>query len=191
MKVGLFFGSFNPIHIGHLVIAEYIAQTGVVDKVWLVVSPHNPLKAKAGLLDNNHRLVMAKMATEDSKFIEVSDVEFKLPTPSYTITTLLKLNELYPKHQFSLIMGADNLESFTKWRSYQEILNNYTILIYPRPGYTGGELANHKNVNLVDAPLMEISSTYIRNAIKQGQTPRYMLEHSVYKYIDEMNFYKK
>lgn len=187
----MYFGSFNPIHIGHLIIAEYIVQNSGVDELWLVVSPHNPLKNKNTLLANHHRLAMVKAAVEGSPKLKTSDIEFKLPVPSYTINTVLHLQEKYPKHTFALILGADNLEGFTKWKNYETLLDICKLYVYPRPGYTGGNLKNHPKVSWVDAPLMEISATYIRNAIKTGKSARYMLPDVVYKYIAEMNFYKK
>jgi nicotinate-nucleotide adenylyltransferase len=191
MKVGLFFGSFNPIHTGHLVIAEYIAENSGLDQVWLVVSPHNPLKNKSTLLSNTHRLAMAKLAVDDSQKLKVSDIEFKMPVPSYTINTIVRLTEKYPKHTFTLLLGADNLESFTKWKNYEQLMELCELFVYPRPGYDGGNLKTHPRVKWIEAPLMEISATYIRNAIKEGKSIRYMLPEAVYKYISEMNFYKK
>lgn len=191
MKVGLFFGSFNPIHTGHLVIAEYIAENSGLDQVWLVVSPHNPLKNKSTLLSNTHRLAMAKLAVDDSQKLKVSDIEFKMPVPSYTINTIVRLTEKYPKHTFTLLLGADNLESFTKWKNYEQLMELCELYVYQRPGYDGGNLKTHPRVKWIEAPLMEISATYIRNAIKEGKSIRYMLPEAVYKYISEMNFYKK
>lgn len=191
MEIGLFFGSFNPVHIGHLVIAEYIVQNSPLDEVWMVVSPHNPLKNKSTLLANHHRLAMVKAALEESTNIKASNIEFKLPVPSYTINTIMHLHEKYPKHTFALILGADNLQGFTKWKNYEELLKLCKLYVYPRPGYDGGQLKEHPNVTWVNAPLMEISATYIRDAIKTGKSARYMLPDVVYKYISEMNFYKK
>ena len=191
MKVGLFFGSYNPIHTGHLLIAEYIAENSDLNQVWLVVSPQNPLKNKSTLLANNHRLAMARLAVDDSKKLKVSDIEFKLPVPSYTINTIAHLFDKYPKHTFALILGADNLETFTKWKNYEQLMELCELYVYPRPGYTGGSLKDHPRVKWIDAPLMEISATYIRNAIKEGKSARFMLPDTVYKYISEMNFYKK
>ena len=191
MKVGLFFGSYNPIHTGHLVIAEYIAENSDLNQVWLVVSPQNPLKNKSTLLANNHRLAMARLAVDDSKKLKVSDIEFKLPVPSYTINTIAHLFDKYPKQTFALILGADNLETFTKWKNYEQLMELCELYVYPRPGYTGGSLKDHPRVKWIDAPLMEISATYIRNAIKEGKSARFMLPDTVYKYISEMNFYKK
>ena len=191
MKTGLFFGSFNPIHNGHLVIAQYIAEFTDLDQVWLIVSPHNPLKPAGSLLQDYHRFEMARIAVGDYKKVKPSKVEFTLSKPSYTINTLQHLHELHPDYSFVLIMGSDNLESFKKWKNWEEILQHYEIYIYPRPGSDGGELKNHPKVKTVEAPLMQISSTFIRKAIHDKKDIRYMLPESVYNYIDEMNFYKK
>lgn len=191
MKIGLLFGSFNPIHNGHLIIAEYVAENTELDQVWLVVSPQNPLKKKETLLANHHRLAMVKLAVEDSTKLKVSDIEFKLPVPSYTINTIVHLQEKHPKHSFALIMGADNLEGFTKWKNYEQLLELCELYVYPRPGYDGGALKKNPKTHWVNAPLMELSATYIRQAIKEGKSIRYMLPEAVYKYLSEMNFYKK
>lgn len=191
MKTGLFFGSFNPIHVGHLVIAEYIAENSDLKDIWFVVSPHNPLKKKETLLANTHRLAMVKLAVEHSPKLKASDVEFALPQPSYTINTIIHLNEKYPKKEFALIMGSDNLQSFTKWKNYEELLNRCSLYVYPRPGFDGGELKNHPKVVWVNAPQMDISATYIRQAVHDGKSIRYMLTDSVFNYLTEMNFYKK
>lgn len=191
MKIGLFFGSFNPIHVGHLVIAEYIAENTDLREIWFVVSPHNPFKAKESLLANNHRLAMVKLAVEDSKKLKASNVEFKLPQPSYTINTILHLNEKHPNKEFALIMGSDNLASFTKWKNYEQLLERCQLYVYPRPGHDGGKLNGHPKVVLVNAPQMDISATYIRQAVKEGKSIRYMLTDAVFNYLTEMNFYKK
>lgn len=191
MKIGLLFGSFNPVHNGHLIIAEYLAENTALNQVWMVVSPQNPLKKKETLLANHHRLAMVKLAVEDSAKLKVSDIEFKLPVPSYTINTIVHLQEKYPKHSFTLIMGADNLEGFTKWKNYEQLLELCELYVYPRPGYDGGALREHPKVFWVNAPLMELSATYIRQAVKEGKSVRYMLPEAVYKYLSEMNFYKK
>lgn len=191
MKTGLFFGSFNPIHVGHLVIAEYIAENSDLKDVWFVVSPHNPLKKKETLLANNHRLAMVKLAIEHSPKLKASNVEFDMPQPSYTINTIIHLNEKYPNKEFALIMGSDNLESFTKWKNYAELLNRCSLYVYPRPGYEGGELKKHPKVVWINAPQMDISATYIRQAVHEGKSVRYMLTDAVFNYLTEMNFYKK
>jgi len=191
MNIGLFFGSFNPVHNGHMVIAGYMAEYGGLDQVWLVVSPHNPLKPAGSLLQDHHRLRMVELAIGDYRKIKASKIEFGLPKPSYTIHTLAYLREQYPNDSFTLIMGSDNLESLKKWKNWEEIIDNYKICIYPRPGNDGGELRSHANVRMVDAPLMQLSSTFIRNAIRDKKDVRYMLPQTVWEYIDEMNFYKK
>lgn len=191
MKIGLYFGSFNPIHVGHLIIANHMVQYSELDKVWLVVSPHNPHKEKSSLLADHHRLALVRLAVEDNPKLKASDIEFKLAQPSYTIHTLIHLIEKYPAHEFALIMGADNLSSFHKWKNYEEILKHHDLYVFPRPGADGGTLANHKRVHWINAPLMEISSTQIREAIKNKKDVRYLLTEPVHAYIKEMNFYKK
>ena len=190
MKIGLFFGSFNPIHIGHLIIANFMANHTELDQVWLIVSPHNPLKRKGDLINMYDRLEMARLATENSVNIRVSDVEFKLPQPSYTIDTLVHLKERYPEHQFTLIMGSDNLASLPKWKNYELLLRDYQIAIYPRPGYENLELASHPSVTVTDTPLMEISSTFIRKSIKSGKNIMYFVPESVLAFIESKNLYR-
>ncbi|WP_207424564.1 nicotinate (nicotinamide) nucleotide adenylyltransferase [Desertivirga brevis] len=189
MKVGLFFGSFNPIHVGHLIIANYMANYSDLQSVWLVVSPHNPLKNKSSLANMYDRLEMARLATEDNDKIKVSDIEFKLPQPSYTIDTLTHLQERYPEHQYTLIMGADNLTSLKKWKNYEILLRDYNILVYPRPGFDAAELASHPSISITDTPVMEISSTFIRKAIKEGKSVQYMIPDKVFSFIDSKNLY--
>ncbi len=190
MKIGLFFGSFNPIHIGHLIIANYMANHTELDQVWLMVSPHNPLKNKSDLINAYDRLEMAKLATEEAENIRVSDIEFRLPQPSYTIDTLAHLKEKYPEHVFALIMGSDNLSSLKKWKNYEVILRDYRILVYPRPGDLDSELKEHPAVTLTDTPLMEISATFIRNAIKEGKSVQYFLPDKVLKFIYSKSLYR-
>jgi nicotinate-nucleotide adenylyltransferase len=190
MKIGLFFGSFNPIHIGHLIIANYMANHTSLDKVWLVVSPHNPLKEKKDLIQVYDRLEMAKLAIEEAENISVSDVELKLPQPSYTIDTLTHLRELYPEHEFILIMGADNLKSLKKWKNYELILRDYHIYIYPRPGFENEELQNHPAVTITKTPLMELSSTFIRKAIADDKNVQFFLPDKVIEFIDSKSLYK-
>jgi nicotinate-nucleotide adenylyltransferase len=189
--IGLFFGSFNPIHIGHLIIANYIVEFTELKEIWFVISPHNPLKEKSSLLPDHHRLAMVNVAVEDDARFKACDIEFKLPQPSFTIHTLTYLKEKYPKKDFSVIMGADNLQSIDKWKNFEEIINNYTIFVYPRPGTDGGKYKNHKSVIWVTAPLMEISSSFIRKAIKEKKDIPYFLPPKVYTYIMEMHFYEK
>ncbi len=191
MHIGLFFGSFNPIHIGHLALANYMASFTNLKQVWFVVSPHNPLKEKTSLLDQNQRLHMVNLAIDDTSFFKSSDIEFNLSQPSYTINTLAHLKEKYPKHTFSLIMGEDNLQSFTKWKNYEEILKNHKLYIYPRPNISKSELKEHPQIVMTEAPIMEISSTFIRNAIKNSKNISFFMHPKSWQYCDEMNFYKK
>jgi nicotinate-nucleotide adenylyltransferase len=190
MKIGLFFGSFNPIHIGHLIIANYMANYTELDQVWLMVSPHNPLKSKSDLINAYDRLEMAKLATDDAENIRVSDIEFRLPQPSYTIDTLVHLKEKYPEHTFTLIMGSDNLSSLNKWKNYELILRDYRIFVYPRPGDLNSELRDHPSVTITETPLMEISATFIRKAIKENKSVQYFLPDKVLKFIDSKSLYR-
>jgi nicotinate-nucleotide adenylyltransferase len=191
MHIGLFFGSFNPIHVGHMVLANYMASFTNLDQVWLVVSPHNPLKQKSSLLNQNQRLHLVNLAIGDSDILKSSNIEFSLSQPSYTINTLAHLNEKYPQHRFSLIMGQDNLASFTKWKNYEQILKNHLIYVYPRPNCSSTDFIENKNIIMTDAPLMDISSTMIRQAIKSGHNVSYFIPHAAWQYLDEMSFYKK
>jgi len=188
-KTGLFCGSFNPIHIGHIVIAGYMAEFTDLDEVWFVVSPQNPLKKKESLLGDHHRLTMVNIAIADDSRFRASGIEFKLPRPSYTVNTLAALQEKYPNRQFALIMGSDNLQTFNKWRNYEKILIEHKLYVYPRPGFDGGAFREHPSVIWTDAPLMDISSTFIRQAIAMKKDVSYMLPTTVYKYIKEMHFY--
>lgn len=189
MEIGLFFGSFNPFHIGHKAIASYIREVTSIQQVWLVVSPQNPFKSKSTLLEQNHRLMIIRIEVEDNINLKASDIEFSLPTPNYTIDTLTHLNEKYPNHVFSLIMGSDNLNSLKKWKNYQQILNNHLIYVYPRSGVDIN--LEHKNINLIkDAPKMEISSSLIRRLIKNKKDASYLVPEKAWKYIVEMNFYR-
>ena len=191
MKVGLYFGSFNPIHIGHMVIANYLVEFTDIDQLWFMVSPHNPLKQQSTLLADYHRYEMVYRAVEDYPKCKASNFEFSLPKPSYTIHTLTHLKEKYPNDSFVLLMGTDSLETIQKWKNYEQILDQFSIMLYPRPGYEGGSFLSHPNVTKVDAPIMEISSSFIRDAIKMGKNVKAFLPPSVWQYIDEMNFYKK
>ncbi len=192
MKIGLFFGSFNPIHVGHLILANHIAEFTNLQQVWLVVTPHNPFKKKASLLDNYQRLEMVYRATEEYTKLQPSDIEFGLTQPNYTINTLTYLQEKYPNYEFALIMGEDNLNHFHKWKNYELILENHRIYVYPRitSNKANKELTAHKNIQFIKAPIIEISSTFIRKAIKKNKNVRPMLPESVWQYVDEMNFYK-
>ena len=190
MKVGLFFGSFNPIHIGHLAIANYIVEYSDLDELWLVLSPQNPLKKKNSLLNEYDRLKMVELALEGNEKIKASDIEFRLPKPSFTIDTLTYLKERNPNNEFVLIAGTDNFESFHKWKNYEEILKHNQIYVYPRPGYDLGDYKNHPSLKVIDAPLMEISSSFIRKAIQANKDVRYFLPEKIYHYIQEKHFYK-
>lgn len=190
-KTGLYFGSFNPVHNGHLAIASHIADHSDLEQIWFVISPHNPLKEKNSLLADHHRLAMLKAAIEDDSRFSVCDAELRLPQPSYTIHTLIWLEEKYPNRIFLPIVGSDNLESFKKWKNWELLLQRYNFLVYPRPGFNGGELANHPSFQWIDAPLMQISSSYIRKAIREKKDVRYLLPEKVYQYIREMHFYEK
>lgn len=192
MKTGLLFGSFNPVHVGHLIIANHFATQTDLKEVWLVVTPHNPLKEKKSLLSNNHRLDLVKLGIGDNARLKASDIEFKLEQPNYTIKTLIYLKEKYPTREFVLIMGTDNLSTLHKWYNYEELLKNYQIYVYPRPDDDGGQFRDHKNVKLVkDVPLMEISSTRIREAIKNKKSVQYLLPDAALQYLKEMHFYEK
>jgi len=200
MRVGLYFGTFNPIHVGHLIIANHMAERDDLDQIWLVISPQNPLKSSGGLLADYHRLALVKIAIDDNYKLRASDVEFALSLPSYTSDTLAHLKENYPEHQFALIMGEDNLRTFHKWKNFEVILDKHKIYVYPRPititelqdsvQTTKSGIAKHPNVIVTDSPMMQISSTHIRNKIRSGQSIQYMVTDPVRSYIDEMNFYR-
>lgn len=204
MKVGLYFGTFNPIHIGHLIIANYMAEYTDLDQIWMVVSPHNPLKDKKTLLADFHRLALVKEAIDDNPKLRASDIEFKLSKPSYTISTLTHLSELYPNNEFSIIMGEDNLRTFHKWYNHDKILEKHRIFVYPRVLTLQEEqevkqlsmnllndFKKHPNVVFCEeAPVMKVSSSFIRQAIQEGKDVRYLLTEPVFKYVDKMNFYR-
>lgn len=204
MKIGLYFGTFNPIHVGHLVIANYMADYTDLDQVWLVVSPHNPLKEKSTLLTDYHRLALVKVAIDDNPKLRASDIEFNLPKPSYTATTLAYLKDKYPENEFALIMGEDNLRTLHKWYNHDKILKNHKIYVYPRVltiqeeaeiSTINSQISNdfRSNSNVIfceDAPVMKVSASFVRHAIKEGKDVRYLLTEPVQKYIEEMNFYR-
>lgn len=190
-KIGLFFGSFNPIHIGHLIMAEYFVENTDLKEVWFVVSPNNPLKKKSTLLNELQRLYMVNLAVEDDPRFRSCDIELHLPVPSYTCHTLVHLREKYPDKQFALIMGEDNLESIEKWKNYEFIMENFPVYTYPRLGYDGGKWKSAPNVTFVPAPQVEISATLIRDALAKGQTIKYFLHPKVAQYIDEMGLYRR
>lgn len=190
-KTGLYFGSFNPIHNGHLILANYMAEFTDLDEVWFVISPQNPFKDKSALLAEHHRLALVRIAVEDQQNLGVTDIEFKMPKPSYTIDTLTWLSDKYENRDFVLISGTDIFSSFHKWKNYREILEFYSIYVYPRPGSGLGEFAGHPKIKLFKAPAMEISSSFIREGIKQRKNMRYWMPDTVYNYILEMHFYEK
>lgn len=191
-NIGLYFGTFNPVHIGHLAIANYIVESNDLDEIWMVITPHNPFKKKKTLLDDYQRLHMVHLATDDYDKIKASNIEFGLPQPNYTVNTLAHLSEKYPDKEFTLIMGADNLKSLHKWKNYKLLLEDYNIIVYPRAtiGELPKEFENHPKIQLILAPIMEISSTMIRNGIAEGKDLRYFMHHQVQEYVQEMHFYK-
>ncbi|MCL7988452.1 nicotinate (nicotinamide) nucleotide adenylyltransferase [Sphingobacterium sp. lm-10] len=190
-RIGLFFGSFNPVHVGHLIIANYMAHYTTLDEVWFVVSPQNPFKTKKSLANMYDRLEMVNLAIKDSDRLRASDIEFSLPQPSYTIDTLVYLKERYPDHDFVLIMGEDNLAGFQKWKNADIILRDYNILVYPRPSYKAGELIAHPAVTRTDTPQMELSSTAIRKAIQAGQSVQFMTPDTVIDFIEKKGLYSR
>lgn len=189
MKIGLYFGSFNPIHTGHLIIASFMAYHTDLDKVWLVVSPHNPLKASSSLLNEHHRFHLAEMAVQDEPRLRVSNIEFSLPRPSFTIDTLTYMTEKFPTQQFVVIMGSDSFQNIPRWKNYEQLLANYEIYIYNRPGHEVKETYGGR-VTVVDAPMLDISSSNIRKWIQEGKSVRYMVPETVWKYMAENNYYK-
>ena len=193
MKIGLYFGTFNPIHIGHLIIANHMVEHSDLDEIWMVVTPHNPFKKKSSLLDNNHRFEMVYRATENYSKIKPSSIEFKLRQPNYTVHTLAHISDMYPDKEFSLIMGEDNLKNLHKWKNYETILEHHHIYVYPRiaEGIVENQFHNHTKIHKVEAPIIQISSTMIRKGIKALKNIQPLLSKEVWKYIDEMNFYKK
>ena len=191
-NIGLYFGTFNPIHIGHLTIANHMAEFSTLDEIWMIVTPHNPFKKKSSLLDNHHRLEMVRLATDHYPKLKPSNIEFDLPQPNYTVNTLAVLEEKYPDYLFNLIMGEDNLKSLQKWKNYEVILERYSIFVYPRisEGTVEHQFTDHQKITMVDAPIMEISSTFIRKSIANEKNIRPLLPEAVWQYCDEMNFYR-
>jgi len=191
MNVGLYFGTFNPIHIGHMVIANYMVEFAGIDQLWFVVSPQSPFKQKQSMLNDYHRLELVNLAIDDDPRMRSSNIEFKLPKPSYTIDTLAYMQEEYPQHQFSLIMGSDNIFDLPKWKNYELLIENYQLIVYPRPGFVPTPEMLHPHMKLTEAPMMNISSTFIRKAIKDGKNMCHFVPSKAWQYIEEMNFYKK
>ncbi|MBR4585072.1 MAG: nicotinate-nucleotide adenylyltransferase [Bacteroidales bacterium] len=189
-EILLYFGSFNPIHIGHLAIANYLVEYTGVNELWFVVTPHNPLKKSSTLIDDRVRQYLVQLAIGNYPKFRVSDIEFYLPKPNYTINTLTHLSEKYPDYNFSILIGGDNLETFHKWKNYDVILKNYKIYVYRRPGCNVVEYEN-SHIEIVDAPLIEISSSFIRESIRQGKDVRFFMPEEVASYIDQMGYWKE
>lgn len=190
MKIGLYFGSFNPVHIAHLIIANHILNETDIEKIWFVVSPQNPFKSEKGLLNEYHRLHLLRLATEDDNRIKVSDIEFSLPKPSYTTNTLAYLAEKYPEHEFCIIMGSDSFQNLHKWKNYEVIVKNYPVYVYQRPGF-GTENTTGAKLHVLDAPLLQLSATQIREYIREGKSIRYMVPDKVLEEIARGSYYKK
>ena len=190
MKVALFFGSFNPVHVGHMIIASYVVQHTDVDQLWMIVSPHNPHKVKASLAKDHDRLHLVRLAIGDHDKLRASNIEFDLPKPSYTIETLTYLKEKHPNYNFNLIMGGDNLNNFHKWKNYEQIIANHHIYVYQRSSYDLGPLQHHPHVKILDSPLLQISATRIRTLIKEGKSVKYYVPDSVNEYLEETTLYR-
>lgn len=189
-NIALLFGSFNPVHNGHLIIAQSIANKNNIDEVWLVVSPQNPFKQQKKLLNQYDRLHLIRLGIGENLKIKASDIEFNLPIPSYTIDTLTYLQEKFPKNTFTIVMGSDNINHFHKWKNFQSILKYYRIIVYPRPNHPIKQFENHEKVEILKVPLLEISATYIRKLLKEQKSIRYLVPDSVYDYIIEQRLFK-
>jgi nicotinate-nucleotide adenylyltransferase len=190
MEIGLFFGSFNPVHIGHMILANHIVEHTSINQVWMVVSPHNPLKSKVSLANDHDRLHLLRLAIGDNPNLLASNVEFALPRPSYTIDTMAYLKEKYPTKKFSLIMGGDNISTIDKWKNYRQLLDQNKIYVYRRPGYDLGEYADHPSIQIVDAPLLDISATFIRESLKNNKSIEYLVPDRVYDYLRSAKMYR-
>jgi len=191
MKTGLFFGSFNPVHTGHMIIANFMATQAGLDQVWLVVSPQNPLKPKSTLANDYDRLHLVNLAIGNNPLLRASNIEFALPKPSYTIDTLVFLKEKHPEKQFVLIMGGDNLATLHKWKNYEILLRDYEIYLYNRPATDPGGFAGHPNVRHFEAPLLDISATYIRQCLQTGKSVQYLVPDAVFEYLEGCRLYRK
>lgn len=189
MHIGLFFGSFNPIHIGHLIVANHIIENAGIDKLWFVVSPHNPLKDSNSLLNEYDRLHLVRLAIEDNPKFRASNIEFQLSKPSYTIDTLTYLTEKFPLERFSVIMGSDSFQNIHRWKNFEQLIKNYPIIIYKRPGFEVEE-THGANIQIMDAPHLGISATFIRKQLKEGKSIRYLVHDRVNEYISESNYYQ-
>ncbi len=190
LRVGLFFGSFNPVHIGHMMLANYMVEFTDLNELWFVVSPHNPLKEKKTLLADHHRLDLVYQAVDDDPRFRVSDIEFRMPQPSYTIDTMIRLSEKHSNYEFSLICGMDSLESLHKWKNYEQLLRDYRLLVYPRKGFTASRFTHHPSVQVVQAPEIEVSSSFIRHAVSVGKNIQYFMPPKAFAYMTEMHFYE-
>ncbi len=190
MNIALFFGSFNPIHLGHLIIANHLINFSDHKQVWMVVSPQNPFKVNLQLANEYDRLYMVEVATADNPDIVPCNIEFELPRPSYTIDTLTYLSERYPQHRFSIVVGSDNIRDFHRWKNYEMILEHYQLIVYQRPGNVTRLYEDHPNVSYLDAPLLDISSSFIRQLIREGKSIQYMVTEQVRKYIGNSNLYR-
>lgn len=191
MKIGLYFGSFNPIHHGHLIIANYVLQNSELDQVWFIVSPQNPLKPSAGLLNEYHRLYLVNLAIEGEQGLRASDIEFKLPRPSFTIDTLTYLKEKYPQHEFAVIMGSDSFQNISKWKNAEQILRNFQIYVYVRAGFEINSNGPNSTINVLDAPLLQISATHIRENVRNGRSIRYLVPDKVMEEIVRNGYYTR
>lgn len=191
MTIGIFGGTFNPIHIGHAILANFISQTKLVDEVWLMPTPHNPLKSEGNTNYDRHRIEMAQIVAEGCANVQVCLEEFELPRPSYSYDTLVHLKNKFPEHEFKMIIGADNWLCFDKWRNYQSIISEFGLIVYPRPGYSLPEDSGSTNVIFIDAPQIEISSTSIREGLKRGMNMNFFLSEKVYHYILEQKLYQE
>lgn len=189
MNIGLYFGSFNPVHAGHLIIANHILNETSLEKLWFVISPQNPFKINHSLLNEYDRLHLLRLATEDDLRMKVSDIEFSLPKPSFTSVTLAHLSEKYPDHSFSVVMGSDSFQNLHKWKNYEFIVKNYPVYVYKRPGFEVENLLNAK-LTLLEAPLLEISATHIRQLVKAGKSIRYLVPDNVREEIEKSNYYR-
>jgi nicotinate-nucleotide adenylyltransferase len=189
MKIGLYFGSFNPVHIGHCIIASHFVQNTDLERVWMVVSPQNPFKETAGLLNEYHRLHLVKLATENDTRLRASDIEFHLPRPSYTIDTLTYLKEKHPEHEFMILLGSDGLQNLPRWKNADVLVQNHPLYVYRRPGFDAVNPLNAR-MTVAEAPLLEISSTHIREMIKQGKSVRYLVPDKVLEEIETYHYYR-
>lgn len=191
MKIGLYFGSFNPIHIGHMAIANYMVEYTDIDQLWFVVSPQNPLKKKESLLNDQYRLDMVELAIGNDSRFEICDIEFRMPQPSYTIDTLTYLDEKHPSYDFAILMGSDGLPTFHKWKNAEELIKKYKRYVYPRHTENEAQLKLHENIELVGAPQIEVSASFVRRAIQEGKDVRHFLPPKVFEFIEKYGFYHK